>query len=347
MGQRSHRDQIDPGLGNRPDRLEAYVARDFQPDPGPRLAPRAADFIDPHVVQEDRIGACAACLLYLLERLALDLNQKRVGSKSARALDRSRYRTCGRDVVVLDQNSAVEPEAVIVSAADPYRVFFQGAQPRVGLASVDDPRGGPCHRLDEPIGQRRYSGEQLNEIQRDPLAGQQTSQLARVLSDHHAGLNPRPFLCELYYLGLRAGHREYAREDEPAGEDHLGLLDNYSCPSAFPRGYRRLGGEISVTDILGQGAFDCSVELGEAYKFHEIPVRSVWAVKRQGAVAAIKARHALAQVYPEALSNCRTCSLSRRDWLSSSAARSRIWSCISGAAFAWNSGLFSRARCWR
>ena len=55
------------------------------------------------------------------------------------ALKRRGDPAAGGDVVVLDQDSVIQAEAVVHPAAAAHRVFLQGAQPRGGFARAGDP----------------------------------------------------------------------------------------------------------------------------------------------------------------------------------------------------------------
>jgi hypothetical protein len=89
-------------------------------------------------------------------------------------------------VVVLDQNSVVESEAVVGASTRTDGVLLQGAHQRCGLASVEDGdvTGG---RIDELSRERRDAGEPLNEIERRALSCQERIGSAADLSNGGAG----------------------------------------------------------------------------------------------------------------------------------------------------------------
>jgi len=78
-------------------------------------------------------------LVELVELVDLDLDLDQVTHRGTRRTDRAPTRR-GGDMVVLDQDRIVEPEAVIDAAADPHGVFLHGAQAGHGLARAADAR---------------------------------------------------------------------------------------------------------------------------------------------------------------------------------------------------------------
>ena len=84
-------------------------------------------------------------LFELSERVDLDLDLDEVAGMGFRALDGGADAAGKRNVVVLDQNRIIEPEAVIAAAAGADRVFFQRAKSGRGLAGADDLRPRSLH----------------------------------------------------------------------------------------------------------------------------------------------------------------------------------------------------------
>src|SRR5262249_40438103 len=85
------------------------------------------------------------------------------------ALEHGAYAAGDRDVVVLDQDRVVEPEAVVEAAAAAHRVFLQCAQAGRGLARAADPRlgvGDEAHELGRRAGD---AGEMADEVERGAL----------------------------------------------------------------------------------------------------------------------------------------------------------------------------------
>ena len=60
----------------------------------------------------------------------------------AGALQHRRNTAGDRDVIVLDQDRVIEPEAMVEAAAAAHRIFLQRAQARRGLAGAADTQLG-------------------------------------------------------------------------------------------------------------------------------------------------------------------------------------------------------------
>ena len=82
---------------------------------------------------------------------------------AVRALEHRPDAAGDRDVVVLDQDRIIEPEAVIEAAAAAHRVFLQRAQSRRGLARAADARAGcrdAAHEFVRGASRRRRDGRE-------------------------------------------------------------------------------------------------------------------------------------------------------------------------------------------
>ena len=78
-----------------------------------------------HVVEHDDVRARRQCLLDLLQVFGFDFDFQQMGRGSAHALDRRGNAAADGDVVVLDENTVVEPHAVVAGPACAHRTFFQ------------------------------------------------------------------------------------------------------------------------------------------------------------------------------------------------------------------------------
>ncbi len=78
----------------------------------------APQLVGRHVVEQHRRDAAVERLVELLERVDLDLHRKAPAEGRACAADRGADRAGDADVVVLDQDGVIQPDAVIDAAAD-------------------------------------------------------------------------------------------------------------------------------------------------------------------------------------------------------------------------------------
>src|SRR5579885_3920749 len=110
MRQRADRYQVHSRFGYRANRFERHAARNLELDVGAGAHTRPPYVVKRHVVEQDGFRARRARFIDLRKRLALHLDEKRVWREAARALDGPGDRSCRRDVVVLDQDSAERPK---------------------------------------------------------------------------------------------------------------------------------------------------------------------------------------------------------------------------------------------
>ena len=127
-----------------------------------------------------------------------------------------------RDVVVLDQDRIVEPEAVIEAAAAAHGIFLERAQARRGLAGAADAQlraGGMAHIIG---GERGDAGQPADEIQRGALAGQHRARRARNRQHVHAGGDGRAVAIMRLDVDIRRQLLKRRNRQRQSG-DHAGL----------------------------------------------------------------------------------------------------------------------------
>ena len=143
---------------------------------------------------------------------------------------------------------------MVGAAAGPHGLLLELAQPRRGLARVEDARAGALHRLDEAGGERGHAGQPAEEVERHPLAGEDSGgragqlgqrprlapgALGRQRGEGDRGVEPRE-----HRLGHRQARRHAGgplldgRSRRGAGRDHGG------------------GGQISRSEVLLEGDGD-------------------------------------------------------------------------------------------
>ena len=129
-----------------------------------------------HVVEQHDVGAGLERLRQLVERRHFDLDAQGVRRPLPRQTDCARHAIRATDrcqVVVLDQHAIRQPEAVVVPPTVTHRRLLQRAQPRRRLSGVHDARLRFAHGVDVARGQGGHTGETLQQVQRDPLPGEQ------------------------------------------------------------------------------------------------------------------------------------------------------------------------------
>ena len=95
-------------------------------------------------------------------------------------------------VVVFDQNGVVEPGAMIVAAAAVDGIFFQPPPAGRGLASVVNSGLRAGDGIDILAGERGDARQAAEQVQDDPLAGQQVASIAAKVCQHGSGVTASP-----------------------------------------------------------------------------------------------------------------------------------------------------------
>src|SRR5208283_3795599 len=107
-------------------------------------------------------------------RADLDLNDLAWFASGESARKHSGKAAAQRDVVVLDQDSVLQIEAVVGAAAATDGVFIQRAQAGDGFVCVEDYGFGlrSSHLFDVFIGQRGDAAHALHQVEDDALGGE-------------------------------------------------------------------------------------------------------------------------------------------------------------------------------
>ena len=194
----------------------------------------------------------------LRQRLDFHFHRYRRGAVAG-GLDRRGDRACGGDVVFLDEDLVEQSHAMVVGAAAAHGVLLRGAQPRHGLARIEDAAAGAGHRLDVGARGGRRTTEQLQEVERgalttqhrarrpcdleDDRTGAQRLAIGGVPAELHGGVEAAEGLID---PGDPAQHGRLARDDPAA---HA-LRRRHECR-----------GDIAPADILGEGRLNLVAEI--------------------------------------------------------------------------------------
>ncbi len=181
--ERADRDDVDPGRGDRGDRVEVDPARRLDHGTAGDELDAAPQVVDAEVVEHDRVGSAGEHRLDLVEPVDLDLEVGRVGHPLARRAQGGREVLPARgehgEVVVLRHDRVGERPAVVAAAAVAHGLPLEAAQPRRGLARVDDARA--CARRRGHVGRRERGDARhaLQQVQADALGAQDAPCRAR------------------------------------------------------------------------------------------------------------------------------------------------------------------------
>lgn len=188
-----------------------------------------------------------------------------------RAFERLTNAACRRDMVLLDEDAAIESKPMVSTAAASHGVLFDRAQPRMRLAGIDDFRASAFHRLNVAMRNRRDTGHQLCKVERDALAAQQSDEVALDIGGDDPLVQSRALSRQRVDHRLDAGLREDLLYNETAAEDDpIGLLNRDTCASSAPGRNRRGGCYIALPYVLGQRPPDHVGEIELLKEFHNL-----------------------------------------------------------------------------
>ena len=228
-----------------------------------------AQLVEAELVEQGQVGARIEGLSQFVERLDLDLH-RHAGPAPARSGDRGANRSCGCDVVLLDEDAVVETHPVVAAAGAVHGVLLGAPQARNGLARVEDPARQPGDRLCVTARDGCRAGQRLQEVERRAFPGQQGARRSGEPAQELAGFDRGAF------PGLPFHHHggvELTKDLVEPGlaADHGSLPGDYpgaSCPDG--RHQRRR--QVATADVLGEGTPDLVDEiLGQRGGCH--PVR--------------------------------------------------------------------------
>src|SRR5258706_8128908 len=144
---------------------------------------RLAHAREVEVVEEDQASARIQRFAQLLDRFHLDLEHCALGHVVQRRAHRGLYAAGGHEMILLDEDAVEEPDAVVRAAAHPHRVFLRHAQARQRLARIEDLRARALDGAHELARARGHAREQLHEIERGALRGEERARLTLDLAE--------------------------------------------------------------------------------------------------------------------------------------------------------------------
>ena len=170
----------------------------------------------------------------------------------------------GELVVVLDHRDVVQAHALVGAAAAAHGVLLQGAQPRRGLAGVEDHRAGALEGVGPAAGVRGDAGEPAEQVQQGALADQRWR---RVEPRRTASTSPAAHHVAVLAARLDVdlgrpeplGHRpEHGGQQRHPGH-HPVLAGDHVGGAALGGGDGGAGGDVDAgeaAEVLVQGGLD-------------------------------------------------------------------------------------------
>ncbi len=144
---------------------------------------------------------------------------------------------------------------MVDAAAGRDRGLLQVPQPRRRLAGVKDRRAGTDDRLGVAGGQGGDAGEVAEEVDRGPLGREQGAGAAA--GDQHLGRHVlAPLALDDEVVDVLDPALAHRLGNDRKAEDDARLFLHDSRPAAGALGHRRLGGDVPLAEVLGEGTAD-------------------------------------------------------------------------------------------
>ena len=246
---------VDAGRGDLGDVVERDAARRLDHQPAGDQRHGLLHRSDIEVVDQHHVGEAAVQhLLKLRKRVDLDLDLDQMAGGSAGALQHRADAAGNRDVVVLDQDRVVEPEAVVEAAAAAHRVFLERAQPGRGLPGAADAGLAGPDLAHIGSGGGGDAGQMLDEIERHALRRQHRARVAVDVHQRGPGLDRRAVAHRRHDLDVGRKLAEAGGGERQAG-DGAGLpRDHHGAARRAGRDRRDRGDVAGAAEILGERA---------------------------------------------------------------------------------------------
>ncbi len=209
-----------------------------------------------HVVEQHHLRAGVEGLVELRKRVDLDLDRHHVTRMRSRSPHRGPDAPGSHDVVVLDQDRIVEPEAMVDATAAAHGVLLERTQPRRGLARVGNARSRAGHGIDQPARRRRNPAEVPHEVERRALCRQDAARRAGQPGDDGASLDA--VAIGSHQLDADAGiDLPACLDEERQARDDTGATRHQHGARLQGRPDRRGARDVAGTaEILGQRTCD-------------------------------------------------------------------------------------------
>src|SRR5690242_19312132 len=176
MSERAHRDEVHARFGvgtniaqiNAPGALERYAALTAG-----NVLHGLAHVFDGHVIEQNGFGIVLQGFVQFSQAANLYFDRLFTSTIGMGAVQRFADAAGQGDVIVLDEDTVGEIEAVIQSASAAHGIFVEHPQTRDSLAGIQDARLGAGDGINEFASQCSNAAHALQEIQDDTFAGEE------------------------------------------------------------------------------------------------------------------------------------------------------------------------------
>jgi len=265
LGHGPDRDVVHPGFGNRPQGAFIDPATGFQLGLAGIQAHRLAHIVQAQFVEHDDVGSRRQGLFQLPKAFHFHFHRLARGDLVGGA-DRLGDAPAGSDMVFLDQEGVIQPDAVVVAAATGDRVLLRQAQARQRLAGIQQLDLGIGDKVGQIASAGGHPGQQLQEVQRAAFASEQRTGRSfevkqRLVGQHSLAVSHLPVHGDPWIqLAEHRVHPGGAGDDRGFAGNDGGLGQTF--------GRDQLRGDVAAADVFQQRAahvgFDFGGQVGEA-----------------------------------------------------------------------------------
>src|SRR5256712_13772717 len=254
LGQLADRDVVDAGQRVGARIIEADLAGDLDLGAALHQRDRLADLSRREVLEQENVDFRGQRLVELLHVRHRELDSLALMS-FAELADDVRHTLAQREVRLGDNQPIGQPLVEADAAAHLDRVLFQKAQPWGGAAGIEDSGLGSLYGVGKLGGLAGDPRQVLQEVQGSPFRPQDTDRRAGNAGHELAAGERHAIGGTRLEADVLVDQLEDALEDRQAGEDAL-LVGQQLAAGLDLAGEERLGGEIAVTDVLGERLLD-------------------------------------------------------------------------------------------
>ena len=219
--------------------------------------------IEGEVVEHDHLGTGCECFVELAHVLHFNFDTQ-AGMGGAQRADGGCDRTGSSNVVFLDQDGIEQTHAMVHTTADTHCVFLCTAEPRHGLARVEDAGAGCAQGSDIATGKRGSTRQGLQKIKCAAFASDDGARRTMQATHHIVRLEIGAFGVVPVHSDRCINVPEHAVEPWRTGQ-HRRLSTQHAC-TAYTLCRNQAGGDIAAANIFLEGIAHGGVDIGGKFE---------------------------------------------------------------------------------
>ena len=211
---------------------------------------RATHRVQVEIIEQDQFRAGSQRSVELRQRFHLDLHGDAIAGQLKRRCQYRRDSAGSCNVVFLDEDAVVQPDALILPAAHTHGVFFGQPQAWQRLAGIQNGSAGAGHGVDIGSGGGGHSRQGLQKIQRRTFSSKQRAGGAVESDQQGIWCHCVAFIHLPVDTAIRGQCAEAGVEPGPAGDNRRLAGDDAGVGGLLCR--HQPGGEIAAADVFFQ-----------------------------------------------------------------------------------------------